>query len=188
MIAFSDHGGGVKYIQNEQFFNLTNKYNVLFVRDISRSWFNNIDTKLIKKNIKNKTCYAIGNSMGAFNAIIFSNLHNIKKVIAFSPQFSIHPKISRDKDFINHAARIRKWKYPQLIFSKRTKKRARTPRGESGSPSYAGHDDRNTGHCDGDDDNGGDCAKSYVNYNNGLNVYSQNTDYYATCARYNRVN
>jgi hypothetical protein len=121
IVAFSDHGGGTKYIQNEQFFRLTKKYNVLFVRDTSRSWFNNLDTELIKKNIKNKTCYAIGNSMGAFNAIIFSNLHNIKKVIAFSPQFSIHPNISDDKDFINHAARIKKWKFPHVFFSKKTK-------------------------------------------------------------------
>ena len=56
--------------------------------------------------------------MGAFNAIIFSSLFKVKRVIALSPQFSIHPEISEDKDFINYAARIKNWKYPQLKFSK----------------------------------------------------------------------
>ena len=82
IISFSSIGGGTKHIQNEEFFNLTKKYNVIFVRDITRSWFNNIDVKLIKTNIEKKTCYAIGHSMGAFNAIIFSTLYKkVKKVI-----------------------------------------------------------------------------------------------------------
>jgi hypothetical protein len=118
-IAFSSIGGGTKYIQNEEFYNLTKKHNVFFVRDTSRSWFNNIDIKLIKKNIKErKIDFAIGYSMGGFNAIIFSSLYKVKRVIAISPQFSIHPRISKDKDFINYAARIKNWKYPQLKFSK----------------------------------------------------------------------
>ena len=120
VLSFSSIGQGTKYIQNEEFFNLTKKYNVLFIRDITRSWFNNIDVKLIKKNIIQGPCYAIGHSMGAFNAIIFSTLYKVKKVIAFSPQFSIHPKITRDTTFINYALRIKKWKYLKLKFSKKT--------------------------------------------------------------------
>ena len=120
ILSFSSIGSGTRHIQDEEFFNLTKKYNVLFIRDITRSWFNNIDVKLIKKNITRKYCYTIGHSMGGFNAIIFSTLYNIRKVIAFSPQFSIHPKISGDKDFINYAARIKNWKYPQLKFSSDT--------------------------------------------------------------------
>lgn len=120
VLSFSSIGGGIKHIQNEEFFNLTRKYNVLFIRDVTRSWFNNVDVKLIKKNIIKKNCYAIGHSMGAFNAIIFSTLHRIKKVIAFSPQFSIHPRITKDTTFRNHALRIKKWKYPKLKFSKNT--------------------------------------------------------------------
>ena len=76
-LAFSSIGQGTKYIQQEEFFNLTKKYNVLFIRDITRSWFNNVDAKLIKRNISKKLCYAIGHSMGGFNAIIFSTLHRI---------------------------------------------------------------------------------------------------------------
>jgi len=120
VLSFSSIGGGIKHIQNEEFFNLTKKYNVLFIRDITRSWLNNVDIKLIKKNIIKKKCFAIGHSMGAFNAIIFSTLHRIKKVIAFSPQFSIHPRITKDTTFRNHALRIKVWKYPKLKFSKNT--------------------------------------------------------------------
>ena len=120
VLSFSSIGQGTKYIQNEEFFNLTKKYNVLFIRDITRSWFNNIDVKLIKKNIVQGPCYAIGHSMGAFNAIIFSTLHKVKKVIAFSPQFSIHPQITKDTTFRNYVLRIKKWKYLKLKFSKKT--------------------------------------------------------------------
>jgi len=120
-VAFSSIGGGTKYIQSEEFYDLTKKYNGIFVRDTSRSWFNNIDIKLLKKNIEEKIDFAIGYSMGAFNAIIFSSLFKVKRVIALSPQFSIHPEISGDKDFVNYAARIKNWKYPQLKFSNDTK-------------------------------------------------------------------
>jgi hypothetical protein len=120
-LVFSSIGSGTKYIQNEEFFHLTKKYNIFFIRDITRSWLNNVDIKLIKKNLNKRSVdFAIGYSMGGFNAIIFSTLHKVKKVIAFSPQFSIHPKISKDKTFLNYASRIKKWKYPQLKFSENT--------------------------------------------------------------------
>ena len=120
VLSFSSIGRGRKYIQQNEFFYLTKKYNVLFIKDITRSWFNNIDIKYIKSFLK-KNNYAIGFSMGAFNAIIFSTLYPIKKLIAFSPQFSIHPKISEDDSFLNFAAKIKKWKYNKLKFSKNTK-------------------------------------------------------------------
>jgi len=120
VLSFSSIGRGRKYIQQNEFFYLTKKYNVLFIKDITRSWFNNIDIKYIKSFLK-KNNYAIGFSMGAFNAIIFSTLYPIKKLIAFSPQFSIHPKISEDDSFLNFAAQIKKWKYNKLKFSKNTK-------------------------------------------------------------------
>jgi pimeloyl-ACP methyl ester carboxylesterase len=120
-LVFSSIGRGTKYIQHEEFFNLTKKYNVFFIRDITRSWFNNVDIKLIKKFLNKKRInFAIGYSMGGFNAIIFSTLHNVRKVVAFSPQFSIHPKIIKDKSFLNYASRIKEWKYPQLKFSRNT--------------------------------------------------------------------
>jgi hypothetical protein len=120
-LAFSSIGQGTKYIQHEEFFNLTKKYNIFFIRDITRSWLNNVDIKLIKKFLnKRRINFAIGYSMGGFNAIIFSTLFKVRKVIAFSTQFSIHPKISKDKSFLNYASRIKEWKYPQLKFSENT--------------------------------------------------------------------
>ena len=120
VISFSSIGRGRKYIQQNEFFNLTKKYNVIFVKDISRSWLNNVDTNYIKSSLKKNNNYAIGHSMGAFNAIIYSTLHPIKKVIAFSPQFSIHPKISKDNTFLNFAANITEWKYKRLKFTNKT--------------------------------------------------------------------
>ena len=120
VISFSSIGAGRKYVQSNEFFNLTKKYNVVFVKDITRSWLNNIDISYIKSFLKNNNNYAIGYSMGAFNAIVFSTLHPIKKVIAFSPQFSIHPGISKDDTFLNFAANINRWKYKKLKFSNKT--------------------------------------------------------------------
>ena len=120
VLSFSSIGRGRKYIQKNEFSHLSNKYNVLFIKDITRSWFNNIDIKYIKSFLKNNN-YAIGFSMGAFNAIIFSSIYPIKKLIAFSPQFSIYPGISNDESFLNFAAQISDWKYKKLKFSNKTK-------------------------------------------------------------------
>ena len=120
ILSFSSIGRGRKYIQKNEFYHLSNKYNILFIKDITRSWFNNIDVKYIKSFLK-KNNYAIGFSMGAFNAIVFSSIFPIKKVIAFSPQFSIYPGISNDESFLNFAAQISDWKYKKLKFSNKTK-------------------------------------------------------------------
>ncbi len=120
VISFSSIGRGRKYIQQNEFFHLTKKYNVMFVKDITRSWLNNVDVNYIKSSLKKNNNYAIGFSMGGFNAIIFSTLYPIKKVIAFSPQYSIHPKISKDNSFLNFAANITEWKYKKLKFSNKT--------------------------------------------------------------------
>ena len=120
ILSFSSIGRGRKYIQKNEFSHLSDKYNVLFIKDITRSWFNNVDVKYIKSFLKNNN-YAIGFSMGAFNAIIFSSIFPIKKLIAFSPQFSIYPEISEDESFLNFAAQISHWKYKKLKFSNKTK-------------------------------------------------------------------
>ena len=121
VLSFSSIFWAAMAAQINEFFHLTKKYNVIFIKYTSRSWFNNLDLVTIKKNIKTKTNYCIGYSMGGFNAIMFSNFFPIKKVIAFSPQFSIHPGLSKDKTYLNYAARIKKWKYKQLKFNNKTK-------------------------------------------------------------------
>ena len=49
----------------------------------------------------------------SFNAIIFSSIYPIKKLIAFSPQFSIYPGISNDESFllVNETAASRVLRY-----------------------------------------------------------------------------
>ena len=120
IISFSSIAGSSRFSQLNEFFSLTKKFNVLFVKDIERSWFNNIDIKYIKTFIQTKKVYCLGHSMGAFNAIMFSNFYPVQKVLAFSPQFSIHPDISNDTTYLNYAANIKNWKYKKIQFNKKT--------------------------------------------------------------------
>ena len=52
VVSFSSIGRGRKYIQPNEFFNLVKNYNVVFVKDITRSWFNNIDVNYVKSYLK----------------------------------------------------------------------------------------------------------------------------------------
>ena len=95
ILSFSSIGRGRKYIQKNEFSHLSNKFNVLFIKDITRSWFNNIDIKYIKSFLKNNN-YAIGFSMGAFNAIIFLlNFSNQETNCIFSSIFNLSRDIKR---------------------------------------------------------------------------------------------
>ncbi len=120
IISFSSIAGSKRSTQTNEFFSLTKKFNVLFVKDIERSWFNSVDVQHIKSFLQTKEVSCIGHSMGAFNAIMFSNFYPIKKILAFSPQFSIHPNISKDKTYLNYAASIKKWKFNKILFNKKT--------------------------------------------------------------------
>ena len=87
VISFSSIGRGRKYIQQNEFFKLTKKYNVMFVKDITRSWFNNIDIKYIKSFLKkNNKIYLYDD-----NKIKNQNLEIKKKLIQY--QDIIHEKI-----------------------------------------------------------------------------------------------
>jgi len=63
ILSFSSIFWTARVAQINEFFHLTKKYNVIFIKDTSRSWFNNLDLVTIKKNIKTKTNYFIGYSM-----------------------------------------------------------------------------------------------------------------------------
>jgi hypothetical protein len=121
IISFSSIGKSKRVAQTNEFFNLTKNFNVLFVKDVKRSWFNSLDVNYIKSFLPKNGAFCIGHSMGAFNAIMFSNFFPIKKVIAFSPQFSVHPLVSRDKTYLNYAALIDQWKYKKIRFNRTTK-------------------------------------------------------------------
>lgn len=72
----------------------------LFISDIGRSWMNSdqqaeIVTEQVKKIISTHgitSVTAMGLSMGGFNALIAPRLFKVDRVIAFSPQYSVHPK------------------------------------------------------------------------------------------------
>jgi hypothetical protein len=99
-------------------------YNVIHVMDNDRSWFNAIEEQRIIALIKTDTVHCIGNSMEAFNAVTFSNLHPVKSVLAFATQYSIHPELvpweTRWKGYANTISKQHGWKYPSLEFNKTT--------------------------------------------------------------------
>ncbi len=117
VISFSGIGNTLQGT-NLEFYNLKNNgYNVIWVLDQSKSWFNNIDHKEIIKHIKTENVYTLGNSMGAFNATIFASLYNVKKVLGFAPQFSVDPSIVPwEKRWVAHISKIKKIKYRQMNF------------------------------------------------------------------------
>lgn len=85
---------------------------VLLVSERARTWFN--DTRLeaailqeinaIKARHDIQEVVTIGNSMGAFMGIVLAQLIKVDRVIAFSPQYSMHPELVPDE------TRWRKWR------------------------------------------------------------------------------
>lgn len=99
LIVFTGVGhamGGID-VQREEFFSQHALGTVVWVTDKQRSWGNNLDIKktagYINRLSAGRETFAIGNSMGGFLAILFSKLLNVKRVMAFVPQFSISPKV-----------------------------------------------------------------------------------------------
>jgi|TARA_B110000908_G_C10254319_1_gene454293 esterase/lipase len=118
VISFSGVGNTLQGT-NLEFYNLKNHgYNVIWVLDETTSWFNNIDHKEIIKHIKTDKVYAVGNSMGAYNATIFSTLYNVDKVLGFAPQYSVDPTIVPwETRWYRYTKDIKKFKYPHLNFT-----------------------------------------------------------------------
>jgi hypothetical protein len=118
LISFTGLEGGTGGIVNKEFFNLTKDYTTIFVEE-KRSWYNRVNSQKIIDTIPFSTeVITIGNSMGAFNATIFSNFYPVSKVIAFATQYSIHPKlVPWDKRYRVWANKITDWKIKHLIFN-----------------------------------------------------------------------
>lgn len=97
------------------------EFNVMFVSDREVSWYNTIDVDKIKSKLINQEVITIGNSMGAYNAIQFANDINVTKVIAFVPQYSVHPDIVPDETrWRVIIKKIKKWRYKHLMFNNTT--------------------------------------------------------------------
>ncbi len=72
-----------------------NQRPVAFVRERPARWYNTLEPDLLLPFVAaqaGRKTVALGNSMGGYAAILFSALlPDIRRSIAFSPQFSVHP-------------------------------------------------------------------------------------------------
>lgn len=95
------------------FYSLSKTFSVIFIMDKKNSWGNKLDwnsiSNIVNSIIKDKTSYSIGVSMGGTNSILSANYLNTDYVIAFNPQFSIHPEIVPDSEYRPYAEKIDKW-------------------------------------------------------------------------------
>ena len=84
----------------------------LFISDIGRSWMNGAEiiaqtqqhVAQIRATHGITQIIAMGLSMGGFNALIAPRLFDVTRVIAFAPQYSLHPDIMPQE---------RRWRYWQ---------------------------------------------------------------------------
>ncbi|MGH1331302.1 MAG: hypothetical protein ACRBBK_10505 [Paracoccaceae bacterium] len=92
----------------------------LFISDIGRSWMNGaqqaeIVTKQVKKIVAAQGITSVttmGLSMGGFNALIAPRLFHVDRVIAFSPQYSVHPKhIPDEPRWVFWRRKINPWRF-----------------------------------------------------------------------------
>ncbi len=109
-------------IQQTEFFRLTEKdFNVLFVKDTARSWYNGIDVELIRSRLNGQPVITIGNSMGAFHAAMFALDYPVETAIAFAVQYSIHPEVVPfDTRYRDYANAIDSWEYRELRLNENT--------------------------------------------------------------------
>lgn len=116
IVSFTGIGHGMGAIQMNEFFRLCQfGYNVLFVRDTTRSWYNSVDVRAIQAVIGEQSVMTIGNSMGAYHAAMFALDHPVTKAIAFATQYSIHPEVVPfDKRYRRYADQIKDWKFREL--------------------------------------------------------------------------
>lgn len=122
VISFSGVGNNPTGKINQEFYNLDKQgYNVLFVIDEDRSWFNNINVRSITKRIKTEKVFCLGNSMGAYNACMFSTVYPVNSVLAFAVQYSVKPDIVPwEHRWDKHVKNIKHWKYNHIDFSNNT--------------------------------------------------------------------
>ena len=99
LVAFTGigHSLGGLAVQRPEFLSLCSLGKVLWVTDKKRTRGNGLDIDRMLATIaeaaEGKTVFAIGNSMGGFLAILMSRLIGARRVLAFSPQWSISPDI-----------------------------------------------------------------------------------------------
>ncbi len=94
-------------------------FSTLFVSDRTRSWYNAFPPEhlsgVVAPIVAGRRVVAIGNSMGGFGAIWASGLVPCETVIAFAPQWSVHPAIVPEEDrWRRHRDAIAAWRIESL--------------------------------------------------------------------------
>lgn len=92
---------------------------LIFVIDKTRSWGNSLDfgllVSLVKKYSINKKIFCIGNSMGAFNAVVFSSFYTVEVCLGFVPQYSVSKDVVKKEDrWRSYTDKIRDFKFKEL--------------------------------------------------------------------------
>ncbi|MEP3346998.1 MAG: hypothetical protein ABJN34_05645 [Litoreibacter sp.] len=96
---------------------------VICVTDISRSWLNakgmsnlvvsKISDYVLDHRITN--VIAIGTSMGAFNALVLGRKIPLKRIVCFTPQYSVHPEVMPEENRWQFFRRkITNWPFKQM--------------------------------------------------------------------------
>ena len=96
---------------------------VMCITDISRSWMNapgmanrvvsHISDYVLEHSITE--IMAIGTSMGAYNALVIGRKMPFKRIICFTPQFSVHPDVlPEEKRWWFFRKQIEKWPHKQM--------------------------------------------------------------------------
>ena len=108
-------------IAEEQFIGTISKngHSGIFIIDKTSSYGNKIDFaqiySMIAPIVLGKTVHAVGYCMGGFLAIAMSKYLTIDKVIAVTPQWSIHPDfLLKDSYLLRFSNEIKDWKIKDL--------------------------------------------------------------------------
>ena len=126
VVVFSGVGNRREAQQPFEFFKTATQdsaNHALFICDTSRSWLNadGVDREIIRvvaetaARIGDAEIHLLGNSMGATMALMLKDQIPAKTVLAFVPQFSVHPKIVPEETRWRHFRKnIKVFKYPQI--------------------------------------------------------------------------
>lgn len=110
--------GGID-IQSPEFIKSSNNSTSVFIIDKTRSWGNCLDFDqlgtIIRPFVDGKIVNAIGNSMGAFLAILASRFFCMDSVVAFVPQYSVSKKIIPEEiRYDRYVNNIKSFKFESL--------------------------------------------------------------------------
>lgn len=127
-LCFTGVQQGMGGIGAEEFVGTTRfpGFSALFISDLQRSWYNNFPPSLltdaIGARVAGKRLIGLGNSMGGYGAVWIAQHLPVATVIAFAPQFSVHPEVvpaeTRWQEF---RSQITHWRERSLSFNDTTR-------------------------------------------------------------------